>query len=150
MCLCDADTTIVKVAVKIEEASAFLLADDSDDNFCFLIHHVDTSQKQHNIYIKNMTRNANNEWVCYRTHDVIDNLNQVIVIFVLFAHAFTGCDSTSAIHNFRKQSIFSKLVAPNNLRRIAQQFFLDNHSPERIGNASICFFEELYSLGSSL
>ena len=61
MCLCDADTTIVKVAVKIEEASAFLLADDSDDNFCFLIHHVDTSQKQHNIYIKNMTRNANNE-----------------------------------------------------------------------------------------
>ena len=115
-----------------------------------MIHHVDTSQKQHDIYIKNMTRNAKNERVCYRIHDVIDNLDQVIVIFILFAHAFTGYDSTPAIHNFRKQAIFSKLAASNNLRRIAQQFFFDNISPERIGNVSICFFEGLYSPGSSL
>ena len=33
---------------------------------------------------------------------------------------------------------------------MAQQFFLDNISPETIGNASICFFEELCSPGSSL
>ena len=102
------------------------------------------------IHLRSNTTFINNERVCYRIHDVIDNLDQVIMIFVLFVHAFTDCDSTSAIHNFRKQSIFSKLVASNNLRWIAQQFFFDNHSPERIGNASICFFEELYSPGSSL
>ena len=49
MCSCDADTTILRVAVQIEEASALLLTDDTD-NLCLLIHHVDTSQKQHDIY----------------------------------------------------------------------------------------------------
>ena len=89
-------------------------------------------------------RNAiDNERVCCRIHDVIDNLDRVIINFVLFTQAFTGCDSTSAIHNFGKQAIFSKLAASNNLQQIAQQFCLDNISLERIGNSSIWFFEEL-------
>ena len=97
MCSLDADTNIVKAFLQIEEASA-LLFPDNPDNLCLLIHYVDTSQKQHDIYIKNMTRNANNERVCYRMHGVIDNLDRVIVNFILFAHHFTACDSTPAIH----------------------------------------------------
>ena len=116
ICSLDADTT---VALQIEEASALVLVDDTDD-LCLLIHHFDTSQKQHNSYIKNMSRrNENNERVCYRIHDVIDNLDRVIVNFILFAHAFTCSDSMSAIHNIRKQTFFSKLPASDNLRRIA-------------------------------
>ena len=42
----DADTTIVKVALQIEEASALVLKDDTD-NLCFLIHHV--------VYLRNNT-----------------------------------------------------------------------------------------------
>ena len=57
---------------------------------------------------------------------------------------------TSAIHNFGKQAIFPKLGASNKLQQIVQQFFLDNISPETIGNTSICCFEELYFRGSSL
>ena len=60
MCSLDADTTIVKVFLQIEETSALVLPDDPD-NLCLLIHRVDTSQKQHDIYIKDMTRNTNNE-----------------------------------------------------------------------------------------
>ena len=120
------------------------------DNLCLLIYNVNTSQKQRNVYIKHMTRNANNERVCYRVRDVIDHPDRVIVNFILFSHSFTGCNSTSGIHNFRKQAIFSKLAASNNLRRITEQLFLDNISPERIGNASIYLFEELYSPRSSL
>ena len=52
MCSPDADTTVV---LQIEEASALVLVDDTDD-LCLLIHHVDTSQKQHDSYIKNMSR----------------------------------------------------------------------------------------------
>ena len=80
----------------------------------------------------------------------IDNLDRVIVNLILFAHTFTGCDSTSAIHNFGKQAFLSKLAASNNLGRIAQQFLSDSISPERIANASICFFEKPYSPGRSL
>ena len=110
ICSRDADTTIVKVALQIEKASALVLANDTN-NLCLLINHVDATQKQHGIYIKNMTRNASNEWVCYRIHDIIDNLDRVIVNFSLFAYVFTGCDSTSAIHNFGKKVVFSKLAA---------------------------------------
>ena len=48
MCLRDADTTIVKFALQIEETSALVLTDDTD-NLCLLIYHVDTSQKQCDI-----------------------------------------------------------------------------------------------------
>ena len=44
MCSLDTDTTIVKVFLQIEEASALVLPDDPD-NLCLLIHRVDTSQK---------------------------------------------------------------------------------------------------------
>ena len=78
MCSRDADTTIVKVALQIKDASALVFTDDTD-NLCLLIHHVDTSQKQNNIYIKNMTKKKeSNERLCYRLHDVIDNLDPLI------------------------------------------------------------------------
>ena len=137
ICSRDADTTIVKVALQIKDPSALVFTDDTD-NACLLIHRVDTSQKQNVIYMKNMTKmKENNERVFYRLHDIIDNLDPLIIKFIFFAHAFTGCDTTSVIHNFGKQ-------------QIAQQFFLENISPETIGNASVCFFEELYSPVSSL
>ena len=69
MCSHNADTTILKVALHVEKASALLLTDGTD-NLSLPIHHVDTSQKQH-IHFKNMTRNANNERVCYRIYDLL-------------------------------------------------------------------------------
>ena len=150
ICSRDADTTIVKVALQIKDPSALVFTDDTD-NVCLLIHRVDTSQKQNVIYIKNMTKKKeNNERVCYSLHDVINNLDPLIIKFIFFAHVFTGCDTTSVIHNFGKQAIFPKFGASNKLQQIAQQFFLENISAETIGNASVCFFEELYSPVSSL
>ena len=51
MCSRDADTAIVKVTLQIKDASNLVFTDDTD-NLCLLIHHVDTSQKQNDIYIK--------------------------------------------------------------------------------------------------
>ena len=150
MCLRDAGTTIVKVILQIKDASALVFTDDTD-NLRLLIHHVNISQKQNDIYIKNMTKKKeSNERVCYRLHNVIDNLDPLIIKFILFAHAYTVCDTTSAIYNFGKQAIFPKTGASNTLQQIVQQFFLDNISPETTGNGSICCFEELYFPGSSL
>ena len=55
MCSRDGNTTVVKVSLQIEEASALALKADTD-NVCLLIHHFDASQRQHDTYIKNMTR----------------------------------------------------------------------------------------------
>ena len=55
MCSRDADTTLVKVPLQIKDAYALVFTAGTD-NLCFLTHHVGTSQKQNNIYIKNMTK----------------------------------------------------------------------------------------------
>ena len=95
------------------------------DNLCLLIHHVDTPQKQNDIYIKNITRNVNNEQVCYRIHDVIDNLDEIIINFILFAQALTGCDSTAAFHNFGKNKQFSPNLQPSTIYdEFLSSFFL--------------------------
>ena len=55
MCSRDADTTLVKVLLQIKDAYALVFTAGTD-NLCFLTHHVGTSQKQNDIYIKNMTK----------------------------------------------------------------------------------------------
>ena len=80
-------------------------------------------------------RKESNERVCYRLRDIIDfidNLDPLIFKFILFVHAFRGCDMISAIHNFTKQAVFTKLEASNKLQKIAQQFLLENISSEQL------------------
>ena len=61
MCSRDADTTLVKVPLQIKDAYALVFTAGTD-NLCFLTHHVGTSQKQNDIYIKNMTKKKK-EWM---------------------------------------------------------------------------------------
>ena len=67
MCSRDGNTTVVKVSLQIEEASALALKVDTD-NLCLLIQHFDAPQRQHDTYIKNMTRRkAMNEYATEST-----------------------------------------------------------------------------------
>ena len=71
-----------------------------------------------------MTRNANNERVCYRMHGVVDNLDRVIVNFILFAHDFTACDSTPAIYKLGSKQFFPNLQPPIIYDEFLSSFFL--------------------------
>ena len=68
--------------------------------------------------------------------------------YCLFAHAFTGCDTMSAIHMFGKTTIFKKIHSPT-LRNIALPFY-EPHTPDDNGDKAIRFFELLHSSLSSL
>ena len=70
--------------------------------------------------------------------------HRITLRYLLFAHAFTGCDTISAIHRFGKVSLFKKLQNAN-LSQIANAFYKDDKLPEDIGDATICFFELLNS-----
>ena len=48
------------------------------------------------------------------------NLNEDIIRYLLFAHAFTGCDTTSTIHKFGKTTIFKKLNNLTSLQSIVE------------------------------
>ena len=58
----------------------------------------------------------------------------------MFGIAMAGCDTTSAIFNFGKTTIFSKLEKSRELRVIAQEFYSDNVTPEEIGGCTEEFF----------
>ena len=68
---------------------------------------------------------------------------------MLFAHAFTGCETTSAIHKFDKTGLFKKLSTSSALRKITATFYEDK-LPEEVGNACIRFFEFLHSPSDNL
>ena len=69
---------------------------------------------------------------------------------LLFAHALTGCDTTSGIYKFGKTSIFKRLQSCRALLQLAAEFYKDNLSPEDVGNTTIRFFERLHSKNSTL
>ena len=68
----------------------------------------------------------------------------------MFAHAFTRCDTTSAVHNFGKTSIFKKLKDSVALTNIGNFFYVEFEAPVVIGNACIHLFEKMYSPSDQL
>eukprot|EP00111_Clytia_hemisphaerica_P021628 TCONS_00063617-protein len=95
-----------------------------------------------------VTKKKNRSRECYNVSNMLQS-NESNAEFLLFAHAFTGCDTTSAIHNFGKTSIFNKVNDSPAIQSIISEFYKEN-SPEIIGNATICLFELLHSVNDTL
>ena len=100
LCPCDADTTIVKVALDSGNGTPVTVYSDV---LCLLVHHVKVSTNPADIFVTNMTR------LCYRIEDLISELDDMVLFYLLFTHAFTGCDTTSAVHKFGKNPIFVEI-----------------------------------------
>ena len=60
--------------------------------------------------------------------------------YVLFAHIFSGCNTTSAINRMRKTQILKKLVKLSSLRQLADKFCNEDVTPETIGRTTISIF----------
>ena len=92
-----------------------------------------------------MTIQSNkDERVSYNINDIIRSTKKEYLEHLLFCHAFTGCNTTSQIHNFGKKSIFSKLKMSKDLH-LSEQFYQASATVNEIGNASIRVFELLSS-----
>ena len=148
-CPSDADTSIVKGAMEAAEHSDVTVFSDDTDVLCLLVHHIEKCPTDHNVYLTNMTRKKNKQREYIRVKDVTEKSGDHIVDYLLFAHAFTGCDTTSAIHKFGKTGLFKKLSTSSALRKTAATFYEDK-LPEEVGNACIQLFELLHSPSYSL
>ena len=73
---------------------------------------------------------------CFNIKDITNNLDQPVIQYLLFAHDFTGCDTTSAIYNFGKIAIFKKIHDSKHLKNYAAEFYNNNKLPEDIGNTT--------------
>ena len=63
--------------------------------------------------------------------------------YLLFAHVFTGCDTTSIIYRFEKTSIFKRLEKSKRLRNTADVFYKDGKNPQTTGTAAVSVLEAL-------
>ena len=141
----DADTTIVSEALKPQTdgknfTQVAVMADDTNI-LCLLLHHCQFLSSLFEIVIKNVTSkkiylvpsgedgnegNISKGRVGYSIQNILGNVGDTEKEFILFAHAATGCDTVSAIHNFGKISIFESLKESESLRRIAKSFYNDD------------------------
>ena len=113
----DADITIIKTALTAaKDATVNVFADDT--NILSLLIHVT---------------------------DILNDLENHVIKYLLFAHAFTGCDTRSAIHNLGKTSMFKKPKDSIALTNTGDVFYEEFKTPQEIGNTCIHFFERMYS-----
>ena len=124
-CPSDADTSIVKEAMEAAEHSDVTVFSDDTDVLCLLVHHIEKCPTDHNVYLTNMTLKKNKQREYIRVKDVIEKSGDHIVDYLLFAHVFTGCDTTLAIHKIGKTSFFKKLSTSSALRKTAATFYED-------------------------
>ena len=149
----DADTKIVATALEIiEEGKAEkveILADDTDI-LCLLIHHCAKS-KSDRIILSNFVSSKSSSKLKERYHikDVIKHHDKVTSDYILFVHAMSGCDTTSAIYNLGKKTVLQKLIDSAALQETADVFYRKDVSPDTIGQAAIRAVEILFTRSAS-
>ena len=95
LCPSDADTTIVRTALESRGDQVTILADDTDI-LCLLLHHVFFSNSEKKTYLKNIrVESSKDEIICANIQHVIATNPKEHLEHLLFAHAFSGCDTTS-------------------------------------------------------
>ena len=75
----------------------------------------------------------------------MQTFDKVRLLYILFEHAFTECDTTSSIFNFGKTSTLSKIQQNTKRRELADNFYIHDIDPLEIWRATVKFFELLHS-----
>ena len=148
----DADKLIVETVLQAarEGRSVTVFANDTDV-IVMLLHHWSTSMAS--IVVRSeikqrsytVTKQMNIE-------EASGMLTPNTKNFLLFSHAFGGCDTTSGIHEKGKGSVVRLIEKSKEAQEIAEKFMDKNMSQDDIGNAGHDMFVLLYGgkLGDQL
>ena len=117
----DADTLIAKTAIDaVQDQNVTLVADDTD-LLCLLLFHLSVNAP-YRLTMK--TKSA-------RQYDIKllkESLGVEMCRHILFAHAITGCDTTSRIHGIGKPTVMKLLSTDSIFRRVSAEF-LNSENP---------------------
>ena len=140
-CRDDADTSIVSNAIDFASFGhkVTVVADDTDILILYF-----WNSKMEEIVLKHEKRGPHGLEKVIHIDQITTHLDNTIRNNLLFIHAFTGCDTTSAIHGKGKQSIFKHIKESEEVRRCCQIFKDENASRRQIGEAGVSVFIELY------
>ena len=127
-CPSDADTSIVKEALRVAKTSSVVIYTDDTDILCLLLHHMAKDRSIKDIFMDDMTKKKGQERSCYNVSQILER-NKSIADIILFAHAFTGCDTTSSILNFGKTSIFKIAEESQEMQSLIKKFYEERSPP---------------------
>jgi len=80
----------------------------------------------------------------------LSDINPVVKNYLLVIHAWTGCDTTSAIHQKGKKSLLKKLEASNQLQKMLTILEDVNADQIKVAEAGVDLFKFMYGGKDSL
>eukprot|EP00111_Clytia_hemisphaerica_P013776 TCONS_00040538-protein len=136
VCEGDADTKIVSTALEVSKGEPTIVVADDTDVAVMMAYHW-TKDLKPLLFLSERTKKCWDIGACQTELGVNKE-------HLLFIHAWTGCDSTSAICGKGKVSFFNLIKKSEVLREVSEIFSDFWTSKEQIYEASINAFLELY------
>ena len=127
----DADSLIVKTAVEEVESKATTVICEDTDVLCMLVYHCPDISQYRLVMRPHQTKTLKKQWDIQQLRDKI---GREVSDRLLFAHAFSGCDTTSRIFGIGKLKIMKLLESSLEVRNFADDFM---RSYEKVENEVI-------------
>ena len=112
---------------------------DDTDVFVLLMHHW--KQNMADIYFFSA---AGKKLKIWRIGDLVGQAGPMVTAHLLFLHAWSGCDTTSATFGQGKVSLMKKLKQSEEIQRISQLMMDPGATDEQIGEAGVRLFVIVY------
>lgn len=140
----DADTMIVKAALDHckNGDSVTVFANDTDVIIMLMYFWKEMGQV---LIRSSYTKNGRSQIKQLDMETAIDSLDDSIIPYLLFIHAFGGCDTTSAIHDKGKASPLRLLQKSKKAQKLFDCFMDSSSLQNEIGDAGIKLFVMLYN-----
>ena len=137
----NADTLIVKFALDFAHSGyvTAVAADDTDISV-LLLHHYRTTAMAEIFLLSEAAKRQRQGIKFINVRRLMNLLGQTLVSHLLFIHAWSGCDTTSAIFNQGKAAILRKLEKSEEVQGISRLFNCDNVTQEQVAEAGLRLF----------
>ena len=138
----DADTLIVHHALKLASSGNKTII-VADDILVLLIHHYHESMADIYFFSEASKRRKEGPQI-FNIRHIVDITDPVIRNNLLFAHAWSGCDCTSATFWQGKGMIIKLLLRYEEVRAISQTFYKPDATHVEIAQGGIRLFSLMY------
>lgn len=136
----DADVDIVKAAVTMSSMKSTTLIGEDTDLLVLLLYHGKVDSRE--LYFRSDKEKPH----VYDIRALKTSLGSDVCTSLLFAHAFTGCDTTSRIFGVGKKSVFQKVITNDGVFRSCSKLFCSpNTDHDSVGNAGSKAMLSLYN-----
>ena len=132
----DADTMIVHCALQLAtHGTEVMVVEDDTDVLILLIYHWQGQMA--NVYFLSESSKTQK---CWKIRDIAAKAGAGLVSHILFVHAWSGCDTTSATFGQGKTGLLKKIKESPDIQQISSLMIDSRASTEDVGLAGIRLF----------